>query len=199
MPRRTKIKCSLCSKDLFYLPLKYEMSFDVICCECMDGKKTKSKTTKTASSNYAKTKKGIRDDVHPNAFFRSATEANVARIFELLKVEWKFEERVFTFNGRQKRPFQYIIDFEIIKANKKLKEIGLDVGFIEVKGWMDSRSRSKIRCLKKYYPEEFKDTTVILYSKSAKKAIEFCEKVGVNYIFYDDLTKVFKDKIPNWE
>lgn len=198
MTRRKIIKCSQCSKKIFYLPPEYEMDIDVICYECGSGKKT-STGNRTASGNYSRAKKGIREDVHPEHFFRSKTEANVARIFNYLGLSWEYENRKFSFHGYTRKPWAYLMDFEITKSNALAKKIGLAEGWVEVKGYMNGASRNKLRRLKKEYLEDFNKTTVVLYRRSDKKAIEFCDKLGIKYIFYEDLKNEFFNKIESWE
>lgn len=185
------VTCKKCKKKVFYIPKEYSMNISVTCTNCHD---SKPKSIQTAAANYAKVRKGKRPDVHPTYSFRSATEANFARILNYLGLEWKFEERVFTFPDRKIKPFIYVMDFEILKGNQEFKE-----GFVEVKGYMRSWDRQKLRLLKKYYPEEFKQTYLILYNKYKKADIQFCEKQGYKYMFYDELTAKFKDKIKFWE
>ncbi len=200
--------CSKCGKELFYMADGYKMATKIICIECGNKKiakaakkpKTETKTRITAASNYARTKKGIRKDLHPTYSFKSATEANFARILEHLKIGWKFEERAFTFDGYKNKPHVYIIDFELIPtgASKGPKEL-LNCRWVEVKGYMDAMSRNKLRRLKKHYPEEAKNTVVVVYTRSKKKDIEFCEKLGYRYMCYDELAKEFEPQIPTWE
>ena len=193
--------CGVCGKELFYLGDGYKMAMKIVCVDCGDKKlvkrKTKTKTIRTAASNFARTKKGIRKDVHPTYSFRSATEANMARIFPYLKVKWKYEERAFTFDGYKSKPHLYIMDFELL-GKKKLPD-GLKTGWIEVKGYMDAPSRNKLRRYKKCYPDEAANTLIIIYTKYRKKDIEFCNKLGYEHIFYDVLTKKYKPLIPTWE
>jgi hypothetical protein len=192
----TAIRCKKCKQRIFYIPKNYSMNISVTCISCHDGT-TKSKDTKpvrTAAANYAKVKKGKRLDIHPSYSFRSATEMNFARILNLNNLEWKYEERVFTFSGRTRKPFLYIMDFEIIKGNKEFP-----AGFYEVKGRMKPGDRNKLRLLKKHYPEEYSKTHVVIYSKYKKGDIKFCEKQNYRYMFYDALTKKYKDKIEQWE
>lgn len=198
------VHCSKCKTELFYLPNSYKMTVNVVCVRCGDNKpcKTKKKTKVTAASNYSRTKKGIRKDIHLTYSFRSATEANFARILQYHNITWKYEERAFTFDGYKTKPFVYIMDFEItgaVKKNKKNTYEGLQIGFYEIKGYMDARSRNKLRRLKKCHPEEFKTTCVVLYSKYKKKDIEFCEKLGYRYMFYGEMEKYYKELIPTWE
>jgi hypothetical protein len=193
--------CSVCGKELFYLGDGYKMAMKIICVDCGDRKAMKSrrgsKTIKTAAANFARTKKGIRKDIHDTYSFKSATEANVARIFKYLGIKWKYEERAFTFDGYKTKPHVYIMDFELI-GRKKLPD-GLEYGWIEVKGYMDARSRNKLRRFKKCWPEDAAKTTVIIYTKYKKKDIEFCEKLGYKYLFYDELTKKYSPLIDTWE
>lgn len=198
MARRKIIKCSQCSKKIFYLPPEYEMDIDVICYECGSGKKT-STGPRTAADNYSRAKKGVREDVHPEYFFRSKTEANMARIFNYLGVSWEYEQKKFKFPGYKRKPWAYLMDFEITKSNTLAKEVGLTEGWIEVKGYMNGSSRNKLRRLKKEYPDDFNKTIVILYRRSDKKAIEFCNKLGIGYLFYSDFKEQFFNKIPEWE
>ena len=193
------VRCSKCKKSLFYLDNSYKMACKIKCIECGSSKKIKKKkkVKVTAAGNYALTKGGIRKDIHPTYYFRSATEANFARILQYIKATWAFEERVFTFDGYKNKPHMYIMDFEV-KGRKKLPD-GIEQGWIEIKGYMNSQSRSKLRRLKKHYPDEFAKTTVIVYSKHKKKDIEFCKKLGYKVLLYDVLTKKYKPLIPKWE
>jgi hypothetical protein len=201
MGRRKKIKCKSCGEALFYLPSGYDMSFTIKCCSCEDNgngkKKLKKKLTKdTAAAKYACVKRGKRPDVHPTYTFRSATEANFARILTLLEIKYKFEERVFAFYNTdyKKPPWQYIPDFEITKGINNMKK-----GWYEIKGWMNVDSRQKLRRFRQRYPEEAAKLTVVLYRSSEKKNIEFCKKLGYKVMFYDQLTKEFAAQIPTWE
>jgi hypothetical protein len=196
MGRRRKIKCSKCGKALFYMPIGYDMAFSITCIECDgDGEsKKKANAPRTAAANFARTKKGPRPDIHPMYSFRSSTEANIARIFEHSKTEWKYEEKVFIFPDRKIRPFQYIPDFEIVKGSKQFP-----AGWYEVKGWMDSESRNKLRLFKQKYPEEAARMTIVLYRSGEKKNIEFCQSLGYRIMYFDQLTKDFAPLIPTWE
>lgn len=195
--RQQIIKCSKCKKGIFYLPYEYEIDIPLVCLRCGQGKQPKQKVVRTAASNYANTRKGIRDDVHPTYFFNSATEANTARIFDFLNLNWKYEERSFTFSRDKykNKPWIYVMDFEILEPGDKT----FTPGYYEVKGWMDSNSKQRLRRLKNNYPDEFKRTIVILYNKYKKKDIEFCNKLGYKYMLFDELSKEFEPQIPTWE
>ena len=195
------ICCSKCKRELFYIDDSYKMATKVICIDCGDKKtirKKKSKTVRTAAGNFARTKKGIRKDIHPKYSFKSATEANFARILDFLGLKWKYEERAFTFDGYKNKPHVYIMDFEVLPSKKKIPS-GIECGWVEIKGYMDARSRSKLRRYKANYPEEAAKTIIVIYTKYRKKDIEFCKKLGYRYIFYDALTKEYESQISTWE
>jgi len=190
------IKCSKCNAHVFPLPSGYEMDIDIVCMDCHRGVKPKKKKRQTLSASYSKMKKGIRPEVHPTYSFRSATEANFARVLNYLGLEWKFEERVFTFDhgGYKTPPHMYIMDFEIIKGNAEFP-----AGFYEIKGYMRADARKKLRRLKKLYPEEFKVTTVVVYNKYKKKDIAFCDNVGFKHMKYDEIAKKYSSLMEKWE
>jgi hypothetical protein len=90
-------------------------------------------------------------------YFRSGWEYKYALYLEWLKnkkeiKDWSFEPRIFNFSGvKGKRDIvhgttRYIPDFEIINNNGKVE-------YHEVKGRMDSKSKTKIRRFQEYYPE----------------------------------------------
>ncbi len=85
-------------------------------------------------------------------FFRSRWEANYARYLEKLKVEgkitdWLHEPQTFWFEKIKRGMVTYLPDFKIINLDGSHE-------WHEVKGWMDSRSKTKIRRFNKYFPLE---------------------------------------------
>lgn len=195
MSRKKKVKCSKCGKPLFYLPSGYGMSFDVVCIDCADKKikAPKPKLKATATSKFSRTKKGKRADLG-NTIFRSAMEANFARILRHEKVAYKFEERTFFFHDYKNRPNQYTPDFEVASEHNKFPS-----GWYETKGWLDGKSRSKMRRFKKHYPDDFNKTIIVVYRKTDKAAITFCQKEGYKFMLYDQLTEKYAPLIPTWE
>lgn len=188
------VKCSKCKRIIFYMSKAYRMDTDVVCPSCHVGRAPK-KTTTTASENYSKTRKGIRPDVHHKYSFKSATEANFARILNYIGCRWQYEERAFTFDGYKTKPHVYIMDFQITSGGTK----ELPVGFYEIKGFMTSASRQKLRRYKKHHPEEAANTTVVVYSKYKKKDVEFCKSLGLRVDFYDRLSQKYAPLISTWE
>lgn len=195
----TLVSCKKCKKALFYLPDKYKLGIKVMCVECNNKIKTKPQEQKSLTASYAKMRKGIRKDIHSEYSFKSATEANFARILNRLEAEWTYEEHTFAFSafGYKTKPFVYIMDFEIKKSNPGAAV--LPVGFYEIKGYMTGSARNKLRRLKKHYPKDAEKTTIVIYNKSKKEDIAFCEKLGYKYIFYSDLVLAFSASIPGWE
>jgi len=198
------VHCSKCGQGLFWLPSPYKMACKIVCIKCGEAppKKVGKAVKVTAAANYARTKKGVRKDIHPTYSFRSATEANFARILEYHGIPWKYEERAFTFTGYKTRPHVYVMDFEITgKARKKKKDLieGLDLGYYEIKGYMHARSRNKLRRLRKQYPEDVERTCVVVYNKYKKADMEFCDKQGFRYLTFDALRAHYEPLIPTWE
>src|SRR5687768_3513242 len=83
-------------------------------------------------------------------YFRSRWEANYARYLEWLKtngeiVSWTHEPKTFWFEKIKRGTRSYLPDFCVIEKNGK--EV-----YYEVKGYMDSKSKTKIKRMAKYYP-----------------------------------------------
>ena len=84
-------------------------------------------------------------------YFRSRWEAHYARYLEWLRVnklitEWLHEPKFFDFPIKH-GVTRYLPDFQVIELS------GVST-WIEVKGFMDSKSKTKIARFKKYYPNE---------------------------------------------
>lgn len=83
-------------------------------------------------------------------FFRSRWEANYARFLEHLKTsgevsKWEHEPETFWFNGVKRGAVSYLPDFKVVFPCGRIE-------YHEVKGWMDARSKTKIRRMAKYHP-----------------------------------------------
>lgn len=84
-------------------------------------------------------------------YFRSRWEANYARYLQMLKdqkqiTEWEHEAKVFWFEGIKRGCVSFLPDFQITELSGTLV-------YHEVKGWMDDRSKTKIRRMGIYFPE----------------------------------------------
>jgi hypothetical protein len=87
-----------------------------------------------------------------NRYYRSDWEANYARFLNLLvkagKVAvWEYEPKTFLFEGVKRNPISYTPDFRVEYCDGKVE-------WHEVKGYMDSISRSKLKRMAQFYPDD---------------------------------------------
>ena len=95
-------------------------------------------------------KAGWRDIGGIRKYYRSKWEANYAYYLEWLRQKgqiaaWKHEPETFWFDGIKRGCVSYLPDFWV-------QEMDGAVAYHEVKGWMDDRSKTKIRRMAKYHP-----------------------------------------------
>lgn len=107
-----------------------------------------STTRRNIHSGAAKS--GFREDI--GLFVRSRWEANYARYLNMLIASgdirgFEYEPKTFFFRDVKRGPFSYRPDFLVELAD------GSEV-WHEVKGWMDSKSRSKLKRMARFYPDE---------------------------------------------
>lgn len=102
-------------------------------------------------NGYSRGSQGRRQDLD-NIFFRSSWEANYARYLNFLKAQgqlykWEFEPDTFWFEKIKRGVRSYLPDFKLwdTKDSKPY--------YVEVKGWMDDKSKTKIKRMAKYYPD----------------------------------------------
>jgi hypothetical protein len=117
-----------------------------------------------AEYTHTRGRGGRRADLE-NTYFRSSWEANYARYLNLLLSRgeiksWEYEPHIFRFDGVKRAPLSYTPDFRVVDKD------GV-VAWHEVKGWMDSKSRSRLKRMAKFYPEE----RVIIIAKEEYKEI----------------------------
>lgn len=117
------------------------------------GMQTRSERGIAYNTNRANAswKAGWRDIGGKRKYFRSRWEANYARYLELLKAageitEWEHEPETFWFDGIKRGCMSYLPDFRVTNQCGKVE-------YHEVKGWMDDRSKTKIKRMAKYHPE----------------------------------------------
>ena len=102
-----------------------------------------------ASQAYSRCKSGYREDLG-KIYFRSAWEANYARFLNYMialgAVEWwEYEPETFWFEAIKRGVRSYKPDFRV-------KWTAESPRFVEVKGWMDPKSKTKLKRMKKYHP-----------------------------------------------
>ena len=105
---------------------------------------------KNCSNPYSRTKSGKRKDLN-NQFFRSSWEANIARYYNFVGIEWEYEPKEFIFKDVRRGCISYTPDFYLPKEDR----------WVEIKGWMDKKSKTKLKRFEKYYPKEFKKLELI--------------------------------------
>lgn len=117
-----------------------------------------------------RTSQGYREIGGKKHYFRSRWEANYARYLEFLKCNdsisnWEYEPHTFWFLNIKRGVRSYLPDFKITEKDGSHY-------WVEVKGYFDSRSLTKIKRLKKYYPDERLDVvSKIWFNKNSKKLI----------------------------
>lgn len=97
--------------------------------------------------------------------FRSAWERNYARYLNYLVSKghyksWAFEPETFWFEGIRRGTTSYKPDFRVVKNDGSIQ-------FHEIKGWFDSKSKTKLKRMKKYHPT----VVIILVDGPAYKSI----------------------------
>jgi len=128
-----------------------------------DAMVTRSRTL-SSSTSYSRAKQGVRRDIG-DMHFRSAWEANYARYLNWLitkgQIEkWEYEADVFWFEAIKRGVRSYKPDFKIWENGK--------VYYVEVKGWMDDKSKTKIKRMRIYYP----DVKVIVFDAKQYKELK---------------------------
>ncbi len=134
-----------------------------------------------------RTKIGKRKDL--NLFVRSGWEANVARWIKHQGKTYKYEPEVFVFKGIKHGTVSYCPDFYIVE----------DDTWIEVKGQLMAKDRTRINRFKKLYPAEFKKLKAIV-GRPSTAAAKFFQKLEVPILaYYADLDKEFSTVVKSWE
>lgn len=98
-------------------------------------------------------------------YYRSRWEANYARYLEWLRQrgeisDWRHEPETFWFEAIKRGVRSYLPDFRVWENDGTSK-------LHEVKGWMDSRSKTTLKRMAKYHPSE----SIILIKEKDYNAI----------------------------
>ena len=137
---------------------------------------------------YSRTKSGKREDVG-GIYFRSSWEANYARVLNYQGIKWEYEPKEFSFGDTKRGARVYIPDFYLLETGE----------WMEVKGWLDNKSKDKLIKFRKYYPKEFNNLRIMI-SESGKKERKWADEIGIPKIeFYEELKRNFSKKIEGWE
>lgn len=111
---------------------------------------SKLAATRNPENCYSRTKGGWREVGGKRFFARSRWEANYARYLQWLKErgmiqEWEHEPETFWFEKIKRGVRSYLPDFRVTCAAGTIE-------YHEVKGWMDNKSKTKIKRMAKYFP-----------------------------------------------
>jgi hypothetical protein len=103
------------------------------------------------SSIYSRCKKGTITIVDKTFFARSRWEANIGAYLQFLKEkneikDWEHEPKTFWFLEIKRGVRSYLPDFFITNNDDSTY-------YIEVKGYMDAKSKTKLKRMAKYYPD----------------------------------------------
>ena len=117
----------------------------------------KSMKTKFKNGNYGKPRMNVswrggwREIGAHKKFFRSRWEANFARYLQyqleqgLIK-QWEHEADIFWFEGVKRGCVSYLPDFKVTELDGTVK-------YFEIKGYMDARSKTKLKRMAKYHSD----------------------------------------------
>jgi hypothetical protein len=113
--------------------------------------KMKGRIPPIKEGKWGNIKRGWYNINNKRMFFRSKWEVNIALYLDFLVKQgqiksWSYEKKVFIFEKIKFGIRSYRPDFEIINNDNSLE-------FWEVKGYMDSKSKTKIKRMAKYYPD----------------------------------------------
>lgn len=142
---------------------------DLKCGFCSTNKPSKKTGMKTipfgSTGSYPKVQRGDYECSKGSMYFRSKWEANFALYLDFMVKNgeyknWEFESKTFVFDKIEFGTKRYIPDFEITNMDGSVE-------YHEIKGYMDSRSKTKLKRMKKYYP----DVKLVLVEASTYKSI----------------------------
>lgn len=101
-------------------------------------------------NGYSRGNQGKRADLD-NLYVRSSWEANYARYLKFLQskgeiYKWEYEPDTFWFEKIKRGTRSYLPDFKIWETENSKPY------YVEVKGWLDDKSKTKLKRMAKYYP-----------------------------------------------
>ena len=125
---------------------------------------------KTARGSW---RSGWREIGGKRIYFRSAWEANYARFLELEKARgvisgWEHEPETFWFEKIKRGVRSYLPDFRVTKSDGSIE-------YHEVKGWIDDKSKTKIKRMRIYHP----GVKLVVISTPIYKGIEKLMKTSI--------------------
>lgn len=122
-------------------------------------------------------KKGPCSEIISSPIFKSTRERNVFRVLRHFGAI-EYEPQRFVFNPPYRRCLDYQPDFIVDRG--LLKEF-----IVEVKGWLDGPSKTRLSGFKKHYPELVKKLIVITTGKKNTEWLEL--NIGCQVWNYNSL------------
>jgi len=128
------------------------------------------------NGSYPNVQRGEYENSKGTMYFRSKWEANYALVLDFLVKHgeiksWEYENKTFVFDKVEFGTRRYMPDFEITNNDGGIE-------YHEIKGYMDGRSKTKLRRMKKYYP----DIQLVLVEKDEYNAYK--KQLGKLLNFY---------------
>lgn len=170
--KKDLVECSYCHTTFEARPIEVKNGNAKFCSrDCW--RKYKSSH---AENNYTHAHGGKRADLD-NRYFRSSWEANWARYLNWLVEtktiqKWEYEVDTFEFINIKRGTRFYTPDFKVFNNDGSIE-------YHEIKGYMDSKSATKLKRMAKNYP----NIKIILIEKSEYQAV----------------ARQLKTFLPNWE
>lgn len=162
------INCKNCGRERQVLASQYNLGYGRYCNHsCWSQYRAKNENM------YSNSKGGKREDLN-NMYFRSSWEANYARVLNYIKdrgeiQSWEYEPETFVFHNIKRGTTSYLPDFKITYPDGRIE-------YVEIKGFMDTRSKTKLNRMAKYYPNA---TIVLIQNKEYQRLCqEYSNKVN---------------------
>ncbi len=110
-------------------------------------------------------------------FARSTYEANIAAYYQFLQdggsiAKWEHEPDTFWFEKIRRGVRSYLPDFKITRNDGTIY-------YVEVKGYMDPKSATKLKRMKKYHPKVELELIDVERYKEIKKSAKFIKQWGI--------------------
>ncbi len=142
-------------------------------------------------TNRHNSKKGTRKDL--GVYVRSKMEANYLRWLNFMGIKYKYEPKTFYFEGIKRGTTCYTPDIYLPESDQ----------WIELKGWLNQRSKVAIKRFKKFYPVEFSKLSMVMSNttaKSSQESVNYLKDLGIKNIEdYGKLERRIKKLIKYWE
>ena len=127
------IICKTCGKKKMLIPyMAHKQKYCSVHCSITTTGKL------TTSPKASKGKNGIRDDIDPNINFYSTWEANIARVYNLVGLQWQYSPTIFDLGEHTYRPDFYLPNFDT---------------YVEIKNYLGGYSLMRDTLFRQKYPD----------------------------------------------